>query len=520
MARASGPTFIVELPLVVPARDEREMLLRLELARQLYNACLGEALARLARLRSSPDYAAALALPKTVQGKPNAERAAALAALRKAHGLTSEAISAFGTRCKNEAGWNAGRDRTDPRLGAHETQRIAERAFAAVQMYALGRRGRPRFKSKTRALHSLEGKSAGSSLRWSAEIGCLRWGALCLRAKMPPAGRDAWLEEALRAPTKFARIVWRIIKGRRRWFVQLAQAGLPPLKYETAPSAVVGLDVGPSTVALYSERAAGLLPLAPEIQQPWQEMRRLQRAMDRSRRATNPHCFNADGTFKRGERLTVRSRGYERLRCALAETERVLAARRKRSHGRLANKIIGCGNVLQAEDLSYRAFQRRFGRSSKIRASGSFMALLARKAARAGGEFRGLDAWSLKLSQYDHTTGTCTKKRLSQRWHVLGDGSGVVQRDVYSAFLAAVSDTAAIHPSRAEEVWPAAKLLLGRAGWMRQEPASVASLLAAAGADGGLPQPERVARQRALACGDVPNQPGRAAGDGPRTPWL
>ncbi|MFN3920775.1 MAG: hypothetical protein ACK4JF_10950, partial [Methylohalobius sp.] len=99
-------------------------------------------------------------------------------------------------------------------------------------------------------------------------------------------------------------------------------------------------------------------------------------------------------------------------------------------------------------------------------------------------------------------------------------GSGVVQRDVYSAFLAAVSDTAAIHPSRAEEVWPAAKLLLGRAGWMRQEPASVASLLAAAGADGGLPQPERVARQRALACGDVPNKPGRAVGDGPRTPWL
>ncbi len=530
MARRGTPTFIVELPLIVPAHDEREMLVRLELARQLSNACLGEALRRLDGMRESCAYTRARAMPKTLGKKLNKARAEAFNALRHAHGFTSDALSAFGTRCKNEARWNEGRMRTDPRLGAHECQRIAERAFSAAEMYAFGVRGRPRFKGKGRPLHSLEGKSAGSSLRWNAGAGCLEWGGLRLAAMFAPDGRDSWLEQGLKARTKFARVVWRTVKGRRRWFVQLAQEGLAPLKYETVNGARVGLDVGPSSVAVYSEQGAGLVPLVPEVQQPWAAARSIQRAMDRSRRATNPQCFNADGTWKRGAKVAVRSTAYRALRQDLAETERVLEARRKRSHGALANRILACGNVLHSEKLSYTAFQKSFGRSTKVRAAGSLMALLRRKAERAGGALRDLDTWSLKLSQYDHTTHTCTKKRLAERWHVLADGSGVVQRDLYSAFLAACVTTAAgqsaLHPSRALAAWPAAQLLLGRAGWMRQQPVSVASLLATAPAGYGLPAPERVARQRAPATGDASEdvverrEPKRAGGDGPRTPGL
>lgn len=126
-------------------------------------------------------------------------------------------------------------------------------------------------------------------------------------------------------------------------------------------------------------------------------------------------------------------------------------------------------------------------------------------------------------------SGTCTKKRLSERWHVLGDGSGVVQRDMYSAFLAAVADRSAIHSSRAHAAWPAAQSLLGRAGWMYpkgHQLVSVASLLATAPEGLGLPTPERVARQRASATGDASDvvverrEPKRVGGDGPRTPWL
>jgi hypothetical protein len=498
MARTSTPTFIVELPLRVPQAATRELLVRLEIARQLYNACLGDALRRLDLLRESAAWAQARALPKTAGKKPNPHRRHAFTAARETHGFTQDTLSAFGTVCKNTAQWNAGRDRRDPRLGAHETQRIAERAFAAVNLYAYSTRGRPRFKGKGRPLHSLEGKSEESGIRWNAGTGCLEWGTLCLRAKLPPDGKDPWLAQALQARTKYARIVWRVIQGTRRWFVQLVQEGLTPVKYKPGPKRRVGLDVGPSTIAVYGKDHAALVPLAPEVIHPWREIRRLQRAMDRSRRATNPECFNADGTFRQGTTIRVRSAGYRALRNQVAETERVLAERRERSHGNLANRILGLGTLIQSETLSYTAFQKCFGRSTKVRGVGDLMSRIRRKAARAGGALCDLNTRVLKLSQYDHLTHTYTKLPLRERWHVLGDGSGVVQRDLYSAFLASVAETDVLHPRRAHMAWPAAQSLLGRAGWRRTQPVSVASVLVTAP---GLPTPERVARQRVLARG-------------------
>lgn len=49
-----------------------------------------------------------------------------------------------------------------------------------------------------------------------------------------------------------------------------------------------------------------------------------------------------------------------------------------------------------------------------------------------------LDAWfstfETKASQFDHTDDSYTKKKLSQRFAKLSDGT-IVQRDLYSAFL-------------------------------------------------------------------------------------
>ena len=64
-------------------------------------------------------------MPRMKDRKPNKERAATFAA-RAAAGFTGAALSAFGTRCKNEAKWNEGRARTDARVGAHEWQLIAQ----------------------------------------------------------------------------------------------------------------------------------------------------------------------------------------------------------------------------------------------------------------------------------------------------------------------------------------------------------------------------------------------------------
>ena len=118
VSHKTTPAFIVELPLSVTQAEAREMGVRLELGRQLYNACLGEGLRRLERLREGPAWARACAMPRMKDRKPNKERA-------------------------------------DARVGAHECQVIAQQAFSAVDLYAFGKRGRPRFKGKGRPLHSL-----------------------------------------------------------------------------------------------------------------------------------------------------------------------------------------------------------------------------------------------------------------------------------------------------------------------------------------------------------------------------
>ena len=473
-------------------------MVRMELGPRLVNACLGETLRRLDLMRQSKDWQRVRGLNRESQKN---ERNEEFKRLKHKFGFTSASISAFGTKCKNEAGWQG-------RLGAHETQRIAERVFQSAGEYAFGRRGRPRFKGRNRPLHSLEGKAAGCGLRQKPELGCLEWYAMVLQAILPPEGKDPHLAEALTHRSKYARIVWRVINGKRRWLVQLVQEGLAPKKYQTHEGAIVGLDVGPSTVAVYSEQAMALVPLCPEVDQPWKKMRCLQRAMDRSRRATNPECYHANGTFKHGARVKVRSVGYRGLQRELAETERILEKRRARSHGRLGNTILGLGNVVQSEKLSYVAFQKSFGRSTKVRAAGALMAALQRKAESAGGEVVGVDTWRLKLSQHGHHRQTRTRKALSQRWHALGDGSGVVQRDMYSAFLAAQVLGGAIHPRQAEEAWPVAQSLLARARWMRKEPVSVQSLLKTAPA---LPAPERVVRETVLVLGHARDPVARKA---------
>ena len=321
-------------------------------------------------------------------------------------------------------------------------------------------------------MHSLEATTNAANIIWKPEVGCIEFGNLTLPALLPSKPQDPYLHQALTNKTKYCRVLWRNVNGERRWFMQLMQAGIAPIKHEQSCGEIVGLDIGPSTIAVVGNNSASLVKFCDTVVQPWKETRRLQRAMDRSKRATNPHCFNANGTWKKGQKFTP-SKRYTEICTEYAEVERKLAAERKRAHGELANQILGLGNVIQSETLSYIAFQKNYGKSVKVSAPGMFVEQLRRKAESAGGKLIDLHTWSLKMSQYDHTTEVCTKKPLSQRWHVLGDGSGVVQRDVYSAFLARCVMSNTHHPSHIETMWAAQKPALLQTGWLRSEPAKI-----------------------------------------------
>jgi hypothetical protein len=143
--------------------------------------------------------------------------------------------------------------------------------------------------------------------------------------------------------------------------------------------------------------SASLVKFCDSAIQPWAETRRLQRKMDRSKRATNPQCFNANGTAKRGQKFTP-SKRYTATRTEVAEIERKLAAERQRAHGELANQMFGLGKVIQSETLSYVAFQKNFGKSVQVRAPGLLVEPLRRKAESAGGALMDLHTWTLNMS--------------------------------------------------------------------------------------------------------------------------
>jgi len=506
MKRAGTSTFVLTIPLVVKPGEDRVLIGCMEAGRRLYNATLDEALRRHGLLKQSKSWQATRAI------KDKKHRSTEFKRLSKEAGFTPAAIITFARNCKNEAGWK-------DRLGSNVTQRIAEQVFAAMQQYAFGKRGRPRFKGVNRPLHSLEATTNAANIIWKSETGCIAFGDLTLPAKLPTKEQDPYLHLSLANRTKYCRVLWRNVNGERRWFVQLMQEGTPPTKHAVAEGAVVGLDIGPSTVAIVGDDSASLVKFCNTVIQPWKATRRLQRAMDRSKRATNPQCFNANGTWKKGQKFTP-SKRYTVKRTEYAEVERKLAAERKRAHGELANQIIGLGNIIQSETLSYIAFQKNFGKSVKVRAPGMFVEQLRRKAESAGGAIVDLHTWSLKMSQYDHTTQICTKKPLSQRWHVLGDGSGVVQRDIYSAFLARCVLGNTHHPSHIEMMWAAQKPVLLQTGWLRDKPAKIepSGKITVA-----IPS-ERVVCKRGLASGHGPDavvarrEPGDPAGFVLRTP--
>jgi hypothetical protein len=97
-----------------------------------------------------------------------------------------------------------------------------------------------------------------------------------------------------------------------------------------------------------------------------------------------------------------------------------------------------------------------------MRAPGMFVEHLRRTVAKTGGILHEIPTRSTKLSQYCHGCRTYVKKPLAQRFHDCACGIGPIQRDLYSAFLAAYLDPPDYLPSSAQynTYWEGADLRL------------------------------------------------------------
>ena len=451
--RTKTPSFITELPLKTTSSDESTILVRLDTGRQLYNACLGEGLNRLDLIRQSRDFQEIQKLPKTVNGEQNKERTDAFKQLNKKYQFTEYDIHHYAAGIRNS--W------INEHIGSHIAQKIATRAFNAVQKKALGIAKTVRFKGKNQ-FDSLEGKNA-TGLIFKDNI--LYWSGLEIPCIVDP--ENDLISYGLKHRVKYCRLVRRKINGKNRFYVQLILEGTPYQNpNNTIGSEEIGLDVGPSTIAIVGDTKADLKQFCSELIPDRKKKRKLQRKLDRSRQATNPDNYNENGTVKKGKKGRknwINSNRYKSISNELAETDRKLAAHRKSLHGQDINEIIAMGTRIKTEDVSYKAWQKMYGKSILVRAPSMFMSSLKRKAENAGGSFDEFPTQTTKLSQTCHICEEAVKKPLSMRWHIC---CGIrMQRDLYSGFLAKCVDmnTGVLDTARAKDLWPGLEPVLSEA---------------------------------------------------------
>lgn len=118
----------------------------------------------------------------------------------------------------------------------------------------------------------------------------------------------------------------------------------------------------------------------------------------------------------------------------VAETQRKMAATRKISHGDLENKILDAGITIKPEKLSYKAWQKNYGKRIGKRSLGMLVKILRRKAANDGGEVIKFNTRTTVLSQ-SCQFGDKKKKARDEYSHDCQSSGIEVERILYSAFL-------------------------------------------------------------------------------------
>ena len=227
----------------------------------------------------------------------------------------------------------------------------------------------------------------------------------------------------------YATLVPKFIRGKYRVYLHLVIEGKAKPKYDSSGKprhkygrGVVGADIGTQTIAYASDTETGLKNLSERgnsIQKSERLERLYYRAMDRSRRATNPENYNTDGTIKKGKKKWTYSRHYKKLKAKHAELCRINAINRQLAINEDVNHLRCLGDTFVTEPknaarLMKRAKEttvnnkgrinrkKRFGKSVKNRCPGGFQAAVENKFKTSGGTYIEVPN-NYRASQYDHT---------------------------------------------------------------------------------------------------------------------
>lgn len=463
MSKEQKQRFIINLKLKTQPYQEDILDKRFEIGRKMYNALLGKTFKRYNEM------------VKTTIWRNNQ---AALSHLYKITPPDKRDDKAFHKLCKsyfdirnamlkefrlNEYSLH---DDVQPmqrifkkNIDAFTGQKIASRVWKAISDKLFGDGDHVHFK-KYGTLNSLEGKTNGTGIRYNIENNLFLWNGLEIPVKLNV--NNQYELDALRSKICYCRIKRIFVKDRYKYILQLVLEGVPPIKVIKTTGEIknsigvgtTGIDMGTQTIAYVNDYDVKLLELAPRVQNIEDEKRRVQRYMDRSKRASNPQNFNKDGTVKKGRLTWDYSKRYIKARNKIKDLYRRQSDIRRLDHNIMANEIIKNCNTVYVEEMSFKALQKksknteknehgkfkrkkRFGKSLAKKAPAMFLTMLENKLKEKGGLYYEVNTREVKASQYNHLDRQYSKKKLSQRWNYFdyNNTSIKVQRDMYSAYL-------------------------------------------------------------------------------------
>ena len=243
----------------------------------------------------------------------------------------------------------------------------------------------------------------------------------------------------------YATLVPKMIRGKYRVYMHLTIEGKAKPKYDKYGNlrhkygkGMIGADIGTQTVAYTSDTEVGLKNLSERgnsIQTSERKERLLYRAMDRSRRATNPQNYNDDGTVKKGHKTWTYSNHYKQLKARHSELCRINVINRQLAINEDANHLRSLGDTFVTEpknagklmkrvkettknDKGKFNRKKRFGKSIKNRCPSGFQTTVEKKFKMTGGIYIEVPN-NYRASQYDHTADDYIKKKLSDRLYKL-----------------------------------------------------------------------------------------------------
>ena len=210
---------------------------------------------------------------------------------------------------------------------------------------------------------------------------------------------------------------------------------------------ILGLDMGPTEQAWVTETDSGVIKLGTDAlfkaKATAAAERRLQRAMDRSRRASNSDCYDERGRVIRGKRPRNLSKRGQRLASEHKELRRKGAAQRKRETIIAAQEAALLASHVRVEDQNFSSWQASgYGKRMAVTLPGLFLARLDAELKLTNGLAKRLPLRSA-FSQYC-ICGSKVKKPRGQDWHQCEQAVCPIQglrlnRHLFSAWLMRVT---------------------------------------------------------------------------------